>query len=157
MTISVVYCRILTLTEQNIHTRTKTSTCSQTRTYIFVSLTRTKKHQDVEYEEAGSVKKEEAEAVTFTGEVDRVYGPAPSQVTLEDRQGGRIVTITKDSGLQDVVVWNPWVEKAAALSDLPDDGYKEFVCIEVGAIRKPVRVEPGTTWSGSQTVLARVA
>ena len=30
------------------------------------------------------------------------------------------------------VVWNPWVEKAAAMGDFDDLGYKEMVCVEAG-------------------------
>jgi glucose-6-phosphate 1-epimerase len=111
----------------------------------------------VEYEEGGSTSVEQADAITFSGEVDRVYGPAPAEILLEDRHGGRMITINKDAGFPDAVVWNPWMEKAAALADMPDDDYKEFVCIEVGAIRKSVTVKPGESWSGSQTILARVA
>jgi glucose-6-phosphate 1-epimerase len=113
--------------------------------------------QGVEYEEGGSISVEQPDAITFPGEVDRVYGPAPPEIVLEDPQGGRKVTINKDAGFPDAVVWNPWAEKAAALPDMPDEDYKEFVCIEVGAIRKPVTVKPGESWSGSQTLLARVA
>lgn len=34
----------------------------------------------------------------------------------------------------DVVVWNPWVEKARKLQDFGDDEYKEMLCIEPGNV-----------------------
>ena len=32
------------------------------------------------------------------------------------------------------VVWNPWIEKASAMADFDDEGYKEMVCVEPGVI-----------------------
>ena len=32
------------------------------------------------------------------------------------------------------VLWNPWIEKAAALKDLPDNGYLDFVCVETARL-----------------------
>lgn len=112
--------------------------------------------QGVDYEDGvdgGKVKTEEAPAITFTAEVDRVYGPAPNTLLVEDSR--RVVEISKDDGFPDAVVWNPWVDKAAALADLPDDAYKRFVCVEVGVICSPVTVPAGGEWSGSQTLCVR--
>eukprot|EP00730_Choanoeca_flexa_P019378 TRINITY_DN9460_c0_g1_i2.p2 TRINITY_DN9460_c0_g1~~TRINITY_DN9460_c0_g1_i2.p2 ORF type:complete len:126 (+),score=15.95 TRINITY_DN9460_c0_g1_i2:737-1114(+) len=41
------------------------------------------------------------------------------------------ITMTK-AGLPDSVVWNPWIEKAKAMGDLPDDAVRmlhSFVCM----------------------------
>ena len=66
--------------------------------------------------------------VTFDGEVDRSYDSACSTI-LMDELSGRTVLIEK-SGSTSTVVWNPWMEKAAALGDLPDEDYRRFCCIE---------------------------
>jgi glucose-6-phosphate 1-epimerase len=66
--------------------------------------------------------------VVFDREVDRIY-ESSSSILLVDDLSGRTILIEK-SGSPSTVVWNPWAEKAAALADLPDDGYLKFCCIE---------------------------
>jgi glucose-6-phosphate 1-epimerase len=41
----------------------------------------------------------------------------------------RIISVHR-SGSQSAVIWNPWTAKAQSLSDLPDDDYQHFVCVE---------------------------
>jgi len=44
------------------------------------------------------------------------------------------------------VVWNPWIEKAARLADLPDDAYHHFVCVEAANTGpSAVTIKPGTS------------
>jgi len=92
---------------------------------------------------------ETRELVTIGQEVDRVYANAPNAVTLSD--SAKKVKITKQN-MADVVVWNPWIEKSKGMSDLPNDGYKHFVCIETGQINSPIILGPGKQVSFSQTV-----
>ena len=66
--------------------------------------------------------------VIFGGEVDRIYDIS-SSLLLVDQLSGRTILVEK-SGSPSTVVWNPWQEKAAALVDMPDDGYLKFCCIE---------------------------
>jgi glucose-6-phosphate 1-epimerase len=66
--------------------------------------------------------------VVFEREVDRIY-ESSSSILLVDDLSGRTILIEK-TGSPSTVVWNPWAEKAAALADLPDDGYLKFCCIE---------------------------
>ncbi len=82
--------------------------------------------------------------LVFDKEVDRIFVASPDTIKLPSAK----VTITK-SNLPETVVWNPHAEKAAALVDLPDDGYKNFICIEPGAIVNPVQVLPNATWEAS--------
>jgi D-hexose-6-phosphate mutarotase len=42
------------------------------------------------------------------------------------------------------VVWNPWIAKAAALADLGDEEWREFVCVEqANANRNAVTLPAG--------------
>ncbi|MEP4809625.1 MAG: hypothetical protein ABJ118_13645, partial [Luteolibacter sp.] len=66
--------------------------------------------------------------VEFSGEVDRIY-ESSSSVLLVDDVSGRTILVEK-GGSPSTVVWNPWSEKAAALGDMPDEGYQKFCCIE---------------------------
>jgi glucose-6-phosphate 1-epimerase len=87
------------------------------------------------------------EKLAFKGEVDRIYFNAPPEVVLHDRQ--RQVNVATQ-GFPDVVVWNPWVELSATLSDLEPEGYRHMVCIEAAVIGHPVSLAPGESWSGTQ-------
>ena len=90
------------------------------------------------------VQRKQKGALVFKGEVDSVYDSS-SSVLLVDDESGRTLLIEK-SGSPSTVVWNPWVEKSAVLTDLPDDGYRKFCCIEAAiANDKAVIVMPGTS------------
>jgi glucose-6-phosphate 1-epimerase len=67
----------------------------------------------------------------FTAEVDRVYLRTADELTLH--QQSTAVQITQQ-GHDASVLWNPWAEKAAALKDLPDTGYLDFVCVETARL-----------------------
>lgn len=67
----------------------------------------------------------------FTAEVDRVYLDTAGELTL--KQAKNSVQLTQQ-GHDASVLWNPWSEKAAALKDLPDSGYLDFVCVETARL-----------------------
>jgi glucose-6-phosphate 1-epimerase len=74
--------------------------------------------------------------LTISGEVDRIYhheGP----VIFYDGKWRRTIAMEK-SGSPSTVVWNPWLEKAKAIADMPDADYRHFVAIE--AAIEPSRV-----------------
>ena len=52
----------------------------------------------------------------------------------------------------DVVFWNPWIEKAKSLADLPDEAYHNFVCIEPGTVQDWVRLDPEQSLSLIQQI-----
>ena len=80
--------------------------------------------------------------VTFTGETDRVY-ESTGEVVVNDPSLGRDLVIAK-SGSANTVVWNPWVDKAAAMADFGDDEWREMVCVEaVNGLGNPVTLRPG--------------
>jgi len=101
---------------------------------------------------SGGVERIESEEdMVIRQEVDRVYMNSPSQLTLHGKSMCRIV---KSSGFPDVVVWNPWIDKARAMSDFADTGYLEMVCIEPGHVAGYAMLEPGQAWTASQTIVA---
>ena len=84
-------------------------------------------------------------ALTFKGEVDSIYDSSNS-VLLVDDLSGRTLLIEK-IGSPSTVIWNPWVEKSASLSDLPSHDYQKFCCIEAAiANDKAVIVMPGSSY-----------
>lgn len=89
----------------------------------------------------------------FTGEVDRDYMSA-NRVQVDDAALGRVITV-QGSGSGSTVVWNPWIEKAKSLKDLPDEDYQRFVCIETANVwRDFVALAPGGTHELSATLRA---
>jgi len=58
------------------------------------------------------------------------------------------------SGLNDLVVWNPAIEKAKAMADLGDEAWTGFVCAEAGQVDKPVKLEKAAKWEGGQVIQA---
>jgi glucose-6-phosphate 1-epimerase len=67
--------------------------------------------------------------VTLTGETDRVYLNTAGTVELDDPVLRRRIHIAKENSLA-TVVWNPGAAKAKAMSDLGDDEWQRFACVE---------------------------
>ncbi|KAI8819479.1 putative glucose-6-phosphate 1-epimerase-like protein [Fimicolochytrium jonesii] len=107
-----------------------------------------------EGEEATAV--EGREAVSVAREVDRVYGPVQNDELVVKGTGvGDGTVFVHKQNFPDVVVWNPWIEKAKGMADFADDEYHNMICVEVGHVSTPVTLAPGQTWQGSQTLGAR--
>jgi Aldose 1-epimerase len=53
-----------------------------------------------------------------------------------------------------VVIWNPWLKKAKAMSDFADAEYRRMVCVEPGVIHTPHILTPGSTWTGTMVLEA---
>lgn len=79
--------------------------------------------------------------ITFGKEVDRVYLDTKNALTIPQSN----LTLSKEN-LPEAVVWNPYVEKATALSDMPDDGWQNFICIEPARVVEPAHLDPGQQW-----------
>lgn len=89
--------------------------------------------------------------VTITGETDRIYDSAGS-VVLNDPVLGRKLEISK-IGSANTVVWNPWIDKAAAMADFGDDEWTGMICIEAGnMLDKAVTLRPGETHTMRQRI-----
>ena len=88
--------------------------------------------------------------VRFRSETDRTYLDTRARTAVHDAQAGRSVVISKD-GSAATVVWNPWIDKALALSDFGDDDWKTMVCVEVCNVGDAaIQLAPG----GSHTMAA---
>jgi glucose-6-phosphate 1-epimerase len=91
---------------------------------------------------AGLAVETETGPVRFTAETDRIYQGSAAPTTVADGSG-RSVGIRTD-GSRSTVVWNPWVAKAALISDFGDDEWTGMVCVESANIRSDaIRLEPG--------------
>ncbi len=80
--------------------------------------------------------------LTITGETDRVYDRAGT-VQVVDPVAGRTLVVESTHATH-VVVWNPWVDKAAALPDMADDEWTSMLCVETAVgLGGGVTLEPG--------------
>jgi glucose-6-phosphate 1-epimerase len=96
-------------------------------------------------------------AIDFTGETDRIYTKetADDQSVVSVVENGQPTFSISRDGLKDVVVWNPWDEKAKGMSDFgPADGWKQMVCVEAGSVTGWNKLEASDVWEGSQVIRA---
>ena len=94
---------------------------------------------------AGQNKTHEQGPIEFRGATDNVYLNATGKVTIEDAAQHRTVLLEK-SGSNSTVVWNPWEQGAASMSDMGQDQWPHFVCVEPSnALSCQVSVAPGAS------------
>ena len=87
----------------------------------------------------------EAEPVRFDAETDRIYQATTAATTVTDAATGRSITVSKQ-GSASTVVWNPWIDKAAAMADFGDEEYTGMVCVETCNIRDDaITLAPGAS------------
>jgi glucose-6-phosphate 1-epimerase len=100
-------------------------------------------------------KKMQEGSIVIASETDRVYPNTPGPIQLEDRALGHRIEVAKENS-HTTVVWNPWIEKARALSDFGDDEWKQMVCIEASNVgADAVTLDPGQ--QHRMKAMARVA
>ena len=102
--------------------------------------------QDTEYLDTTGepVTRKHAGPLEFKDEVDAIYNSSEN-VLLVDELSGRTLLIEK-KGSPSTVVWNPWAKKAKAMTDLPDEDYRHFCCIEAAIANDRAEiVMPGHT------------
>jgi len=113
------------------------------------------------------------ELITFKEEVDRVYfnlkpsshNESSSEVQVlfdkdnlsSSAQSGVVIELPQSNeknkgGFVDCVVWNPWIEKAKSLADMPDEDYLKFVCVEAAVAQTAIQLAPSQSWSASMII-----
>jgi glucose-6-phosphate 1-epimerase len=102
----------------------------------------------VEDVEAVRIDGVQPETLALTDKLDQVFERIAGTITFDN---GADKLLLQQSGFTDAVVWNPGAADAAALSDLEDEEYRRFVCIEP-ALLQPQILEPGGSWKGDYRV-----
>jgi glucose-6-phosphate 1-epimerase len=78
----------------------------------------------------------------FVAETDRVY-ESTATCTIDDQAGKRRIVIEKQNSAA-TVVWNPWRERAAQMSDLGAAAWPGMLCVESANVgRSRVTLAPG--------------
>lgn len=91
----------------------------------------------------GNREKVQAGDVCFAATTDNAYLDTRDSVSVIDAALHRTVLTQKENSAT-TVVWNPWQQGAASLSDLGDDEWRRMVCVEASNILgAAVSLEPG--------------
>ncbi|CAN6811098.1 unnamed protein product, partial [Brassica oleracea] len=93
---------------------------------------------------------EQADAITFDGEIDRVYLNTPTKIAIIDHERKRTIELRKEGMPNAAVVWNPWDKKAKSIADMGDEDYTTMLCVDSGAIETPILLKPCEEWRGRQ-------
>jgi len=100
---------------------------------------------------AGLQRVETQARLRVDGEIDRIYA-SQATVTIDDMKLARRIIVEK-SGSNETVVWNPWIDKAAALPDFGDDEWSQMLCVETA---KTSEIELAPRQTHRMTVTVRV-
>ena len=75
-------------------------------------------------------------AQTFPDRTDRVYLNPEACSVIEDTSLNRAIEVIHHHH-SNVVGWNPGPALSVSMGDMPDDGYKTFVCVETACVSEP--------------------
>jgi glucose-6-phosphate 1-epimerase len=90
----------------------------------------------------GNREKVQSGDVRFAAVTDNAYLDTHGPATLIDPALHRTILTQKENSTT-TVVWNPWQQGAASLSDLGNDEWRRMVCVEASNILTAVSLEPG--------------
>jgi len=99
----------------------------------------------------GAMRVDEEDAVRVDSEVDRIYYGVTSALELREAQWRLRI---EAANFPEVVVWNPWQEKSAAMADLQATDFRRFLCVEAALVGHSMQLAAGEQWWGRQTLIA---
>jgi glucose-6-phosphate 1-epimerase len=79
--------------------------------------------------QAGKEFQEGLAPIKIVKETDRIYLETTADCVIDDPILDRKIVIKK-TGSDTTVLWNPWIDKARALSDFGDEEWPKMLCIE---------------------------
>ena len=85
------------------------------------------------------------DTIRFAAEFDRVYEAAPNPMTLN-----QTLQISQSPSWANTVVWNPAQDLCKRLVDMPDDGWRQMLCVEAAQVYEPITLPAGGRWAGWQ-------
>ncbi|PLX76079.1 MAG: D-hexose-6-phosphate mutarotase [Azoarcus sp.] len=97
------------------------------------------------------VRRESGERIMVDTEVDRIYCKVTRPLLVRDHR--RSLGVNTE-GFPDVVIWNPWETRCAALADMPNSGFRRMLCTEAAVADQAVELPPHQQWWGRQTLVA---
>jgi glucose-6-phosphate 1-epimerase len=86
-----------------------------------------------------------ADTVRFAAEFDRVYEASANPMTLN-----QTLHISQSTSWANTVVWNPAKDLCKRLPDMPEDGWRQMLCVEAAQVYAPITLPAGGRWAGWQ-------
>lgn len=87
--------------------------------------------------------------IKFNGELDRIYLNVGEQQTIVSKPS----IVLKSEQCKSAIVWNPGPHKASKMTDLGEENYTQFVCLERGnAFSDSWYLQPGEQRSADLTI-----
>ena len=103
------------------------------------------------FDKVTDTERQQSGPVTFEGETDAVFRTSEAVTVVDPVLGRRLVITT--GGASNVVVWNPWEEKAAEVRDIGDGDWLRFVCVEgANVFENAVALDPGESRTMTYTI-----
>lgn len=87
--------------------------------------------------------------LSFVGFTDRVYTTTQQVSVIDPKLDRRIIVDKNGSG--STIVWNPWSQGAATMSDIGEGEWQHFVCVETAAARERAL----TLWPGHPHIMTQ--
>jgi glucose-6-phosphate 1-epimerase len=98
-----------------------------------------------------------AAPLRFRAETDRVFHGSPDRLELRAPALQRRVTLTSEHA-RSAIVWNPWPTKTARLSQMVNDDWRRFCCIETANVqRNAIALAPANSHTLRLTITAATA
>jgi glucose-6-phosphate 1-epimerase len=86
-----------------------------------------------------------SEPVRIAKETDQVHLSTRTACVIHDAAWNRRIIIEK-GGSESTVVWNPWIDKTKAMSDMAPDDWRGMICVEIAnAADNAVHLAPGAS------------
>lgn len=89
--------------------------------------------------------------ITISQEVDRIYASQDTPITIAAQSNLRIELLQEKANA--TVLWNPWIDKSCNMTDFPDDGYKNMLCVEAAnTFFSDIKIKSGQSHSIQQII-----
>ena len=90
--------------------------------------------------------------VRLARQTDNAYIHTQAAAEVVDADLGHVLRTEKENSAT-TIVWNPWEEGSAKLTDLDDDEWRSMICVEAGNILgDAVTLDPGETHTMRSTI-----
>jgi glucose-6-phosphate 1-epimerase len=92
------------------------------------------------------------EPVRIAKETDQVHLNTKSTCVVHDSLWNRRIIVEK-TGSDSTVIWNPWIDKTAGMSDMAAESWQEMICVEsANAADNAIQLAGGTIHKLSATI-----